>query len=166
MNEIAGNIVKRSDKVAYIGVEVSGAETFMRMQGFTALTPTKNPAEYTRQYVDEEFERSEVVRYKPEIAYGFDLFTPNSAQQPIVDVHDGEKLGSDTYVYIVVVDYSKEPQGGAYPATKRQWAIVPSGEADGTDAYTYSGKFAAQGALISGTAEVDANQMTATFAEA
>ena len=45
-------LVKRSDKVSFLGCLADGSETFNRMRGFTTLSGSKNPTEYSRRYVD------------------------------------------------------------------------------------------------------------------
>ena len=45
-------LVKRSDKVSFFGNMGTGTETFNRMRGFTTLSGSKNPTEYSRRYVD------------------------------------------------------------------------------------------------------------------
>ena len=55
-------IFKRCDKLAFYGVKSEDGEvTYKRMTGFTEITTSKEPKEYKRQYVDEEFETSDVV---------------------------------------------------------------------------------------------------------
>ena len=41
MND-ARTLVKRSDKVAFLGCTATGTETFNRMRGFTTLSGSKN----------------------------------------------------------------------------------------------------------------------------
>ena len=76
--ELNGNLVKRSDKVAYYGIPgVNNAVTYTRMQGFTETTKSKNPIEYSRQYVDESFERSDVTGYSTAMSFAFDQYKDN-----------------------------------------------------------------------------------------
>lgn len=53
-------LVKRSDKKAFIGVTKNTTTTFHRMKGFTQISTSKNPVEYSRKYVDMDFEISDV----------------------------------------------------------------------------------------------------------
>ena len=66
---MARTLVKRSDKVSFLGCINKGSETFNRMRGFTSLSGSKNPSEYSRQYVDEEFETTDVTGYSPSIDF-------------------------------------------------------------------------------------------------
>ena len=48
-------LVRRSQRVAFYGIPVSGGgeiSTYNRMEHFTSLTEGKNPITYERQYVD------------------------------------------------------------------------------------------------------------------
>ena len=55
-------LVKRSDKVAFLGCldDLGVTPTFNRMRGFTTLSQSKNPAEYSRRYIDEDQEQTDV----------------------------------------------------------------------------------------------------------
>ena len=64
-------IVARHKKVAFFGVVSGNTETFTRMPKFTQLTTNKTPMEYSRQYVDEPFQETDVVGYSPSISYAF-----------------------------------------------------------------------------------------------
>lgn len=44
-------------------------KTYTRMTGFTSMSESKNSTEYSRQYVDEASERSDVVGYSPSNDY-------------------------------------------------------------------------------------------------
>ena len=42
-------LVKRSDKVSFLGCLKDGSEKFNRMRGFTTLSGSKNPSEYSKE---------------------------------------------------------------------------------------------------------------------
>ena len=45
-----GKLVQRADKVAFYGVKGEGdAVTYHRMKGFTDISTSKNPKEYSRK---------------------------------------------------------------------------------------------------------------------
>lgn len=94
-------LVLRAKRVAFMAAGTDGKLT--RMTKFTAMTPAKNPKEYTRQYVDESTETSDVIGYAPSIEYSFDLHTDNAVHEALAAISDGELLGSDTHVEIVTV---------------------------------------------------------------
>lgn len=155
-------LVKRSDKVSFFGNMSTGTETFNRMRGFTTLSGSKNPTEYSRQYVDEEFETTDVTGYSPSIEFGFDQYSGDVVHDEMVEILDGEKTGTDARRNIVTVDFS-QPDGGGYKATKREYAIIGDSEGDSMDAYTYSGTFRATGSRIEGTATLNSDSSVATF---
>ena len=164
MNE-ERKLVKRSDKVSFFGNMNTGTETFNRMRGFTTLSGSKNPSEYSRQYVDEEFETTDVTGYSPSIDFGFDQYKNDLVHDEMVTILDGEKTGTDARRNIVTVDFSQPISGqeGAYKATKREYAIIGDSDGDSMDAYTYSGTFRATGSRIVGTATLNSDSSVATF---
>lgn len=154
MAETKEVLVKRSQRVAYMDVATSGGPaSFERMTGFTSMTNAKNPKEYSRQYVDMDTETSDVVGYAPSIDYSFDCYSNNPVHEKIAKIHDGELLGNETHVDIVVVDlFKKSSAGEKYYATKRTYAVIPDSDGDGTDALIYSGSLKAVGVLTVGNA--------------
>lgn len=159
-----GKLVKRHQKVAYYGVPTADSTTvtFTRMQGFTSLSTAKNPKEYSRQYVDEAFEESDVVGYSPSMSYAFDQHKGNTVHDDIVKITDGELTGDDAVRDIILVDLT-EKTGDTYAARKRSFSVIPDSEGDSTDAYTYSGTFKTKGASIEGTVTIDDSTNTLNF---
>lgn len=160
-----GTLTSRAKIVAFYGIKSgsgeSAATVYHRMQGFTSLSTSKNPKEYTRQYVDEEFEQTDVVGYSPSIAYTFDRYDGNVVHEDIARITNGELTGNDALVDILVVDTTET----ANNAVKRTYAVIPDSEGDSMDAYTYSGNFKVKGDKVKGTATLGENGMTATFSE-
>ena len=144
---MSNTLVKRSDKVAFYGIKAAEGDTYTyhRMQGFTDMSTSKNPIEYSRQYVDEDFEQADVVGYSPSIAYGFDQFAGNAVHEDIAKISDDELLGSAAIRPIVLVDLTK---ASGVNAVKRDFAVIPDSEGDSTDAYTYSGNLKVKGDKI------------------
>lgn len=154
------NLVKRNQKIAFMEVE----NELKRMQKFTEISTSKNPVEYSRTYVDEEGETTDVTGYSEEKSYAFDQYTDNPVHQKIAEITDDELTGEDATVAIVVVDKSQLGKtDGTYIARKRNYAVVPDSDGDSTDAYTYSGSFKAKGNYIKGTATISDDGLTATF---
>ena len=138
------------------------ATTYNRMHGFTDMGKSANPSEYSRRYVDERTERSDVTGYAPEIGYGFDQTKGDKVQQVIVDITDDELTGKK--VTIVTVDFSQEgATANTYVARKREYSVIPDSDGDSTDAYTYSGSFKAAGDIVKGTASSKDNWETCSF---
>lgn len=155
-------LIKRSDKVSFFGNMNTGTETFNRMRGFTTLSSSKNPKEYSRQYVDEEFETNDVVGYSPSIDFGFDQYKNDLVHDEMVAILDGEKIGTEARRNIVTVDFS-QPSNGGYKATKREYSIIGDTDGDSMDAYTYSGTFKSAGKRITGIATMNSDSSVATF---
>jgi len=165
MNDNDRKLIKRSDKVSFLGCVSDGEEQFNRMRGFTTLSTSKNATEYSRRYVDEEFETTDVTGYSPSIDFGFDQYINDAVHTEMVEILDNEKLGTEARRNIVTVDFSKEAGEGSYNAVKREYAIIGDSEGDSMDAYTYSGTFRATGKRIVGSATVDETGAIATFTE-
>lgn len=161
MSNTKQRIVNRSQRVAFMDTSVSESETekFERMTKFTSMTNAKNPKEYSRQYVDEDTEQSDVVGYAPSVDYSFDRHTDNPVHEKICKIHDGELLGNDTHVDIVLVDlFKKSTTGEKYYATKRTYAVIPDSDGDGTDALIYSGSFKAVSGIEEGYVTFDGGE--------
>ena len=142
-----GNLVTRPKKLAFWQLPNG---SFQRMEGFTDLSYSQNPKEYSRQYVDEEFERTDIVGYAPSISYSFDRYTGNEVLEDIVKITENEYIGDLMKRTIVTVDLST---GGAVsPAKMRDYSVIPDTNGDTTDCLTYSGNFKAKGLLIDCTA--------------
>ena len=132
-------LVKRCEKLAFMKV----GEKYCRMTNFTEISVGKNTKEYTRQYVDEEFERSSVVGYATSVSYSFDYDNENEVHAVIKKITDGELLADDAVVEIVMVDVTDEESSNN--AISRSWSVIPENEGGSIDAYTYSGSFRANG---------------------
>lgn len=148
-------MIKRSDKKAFYGVPgTGGTSTFTRMKYFTELSTSKNPGEYSRQYVDEPEERTDVVRYSPSISFNFDDTAGDAVLEDIVSIINEELLGEDAQREIVQVDFAREVDGGGYEAVKRTFAVIADSEGGGVDAYTYGGTFKTVGSKVFGSATI------------
>ena len=159
-------MVKRCQRVAFMNTDTTGsAPKYDRMTKFSSLSNSKNPKEYNRQYVDQEFEESDVVGYAPSIGYSFDRHTNTPVHDTIAKIHDGEYTCAETLVDIVVIDLF-DPVGsteGTYIARKRTWAVIPDADGDGNDALVYTGSFKAKSSVETGTATLSADGKTLTY---
>lgn len=142
-----GNLVTRPKKLAFWKLPNG---SFQRMEGFTDLGYSQNPKEYSRQYVDEEFERTDIVGYAPSISYSFDRYTGNEVLADIVKITENEYIGDLMKRTIVTVDLSSGSM--IAPAKMRDYAVIPDTNGDTTDCLTYSGNFKSKGVLIDCTA--------------
>ncbi|MDY4976314.1 MAG: hypothetical protein SO147_05390 [Clostridia bacterium] len=159
-----GNIVQRAKKLAFYGVEGDNQSVvFHRMKGFTKLETEKNPSEYSRQYVDELFEETDVTGYSPAVNYEFDRYADDPVHQDIVALTDEEKVGDEAIRTLIMADLAVPNEDGSYPAISRDFAVIPDSEGDGTDAYIYTGAFRAKGEKVFGTVVISGD--TAVFTQ-
>lgn len=158
------NIVKRSEKIPFYGIEKDGEVIFTRMTGFTEISVNKNPIEHKRQYVDEDFERNDVVGYTTSLAFSFDMFKDNAVHEDIISIFDNEKVGDSALRSIVIVDLSSA-ENGSYSAVKREFTLIPDKEGDSSYTYTYSGTLNAAGEKVFGTATSADDWQTCVFTE-
>lgn len=165
---MALGIVKRHEKVAFMEVKTKGSGTkIVRMKGFTALSTKSNAKEYSRQYVDEPFETTDVVGISVSQDFDFDQTKGNEVSDFLVDIIENEKLGADAIVNIIQVDFTSPvaSEDGYFHAVKRAFSVVADSRGDGTDAYKYSGTFKVAGDRIAGKANTSDKWETITFTE-
>lgn len=166
MAQMDGTLQLRSDKVAFLGIPKEGGQAgekeYKRMQGFTSFSVSKNPKEYSRQYVDESQEQTDVTGYSPSIEFGFDRYTGNDVHDFLGEIIDNEIIGTPAVVDILIVDMSKD-EATEENAQLRPYAVIADTEGDSMDAYTYSGTFAVKGDKTWGKAVVSADGLTATW---
>ncbi len=154
--------LKRSEKLAFLAVTNGEETTYHRLKNFTEFSVSKNPVNYSRQYIDEDFKRNDVVSYAPSVSYSFDYDNENASHQIIVNITDNELVGDGALVNIVFVDTANNA-GGECTASLRQWSVVPDKEGSDSTAYDYSGTFYANGKRIVGTATTEDNWETCSF---
>ena len=165
MADAVAKMVQRHQRLAFMNTGTEEAPAFTRMTKFTNMTNNKNPKEYSRQYVDCAAEEADVVGYAPSIEYSFDRHTNTPVHNLIAKIHDGELVGTDTLVDILLVDLFTADENRSCEARKRTYAVIPSADGDGTDALVYSGSFKCKSAIVKGTAVLDDAELTATFTE-
>lgn len=139
-------LVQRTGKLAFY--KPFGETVYRRMQGFTDLGSSKNPKEYSRQYVDEDFERTDITGYSPSISYAFDRYKGNPVLNDIVKITEDELVGENMVREIINVDMTTvvSNNGVATANAKiRQYAVIPDSDGDSTDCLTYSGNFKSRG---------------------
>lgn len=159
---MANKIKKRSDKIAFYGVTENNVTTYYRMKGFTDFTVNKNPAEYSRKYVDESFEQSDVVGYSPSVSFALDVIKGNKVAEDIENISVKESVGEDIVRSIVIVDLSKRDET-QFDAVMRDFSVIIDTEGSGTDAYQISGTLKAKSNVITGTATTSDSFETVTF---
>src|SRR5699024_7840499 len=148
MDKLTPKFVRRADKVTYLKV---GENEYHRMKGFSALTTNFNPEEYSRQYVDESFETTDVVAISRSLDFEMDQRKNDPVHEIMVDIIENEKLGDDAVVALLSVDFTEEVEGG-FKAVKRDFSVIPESGGDGTEFYKYSGTFNVKGEPVEGYA--------------
>lgn len=123
-------LVKRSEKLAFLEViSTDGESTYERMEGFTDMSFSKNAKEYSRGYVDEDTDRTDITSYAESISYTFDRYADSPATEEIVNITENEMIGTDAVRRIVTVDLTKMTGLGSdsfsAAARVRPYAIVP-----------------------------------------
>lgn len=156
------NILKRSEKIPFYGVVSGESVVYTRMTGFTEISVNKNPIEHKRQYIDEDFERNDVVGYTTSIGFSFDMFRDDAVHSDIAGIFDNEKVGNGALRSIIIVDLSSQ-EDGACTAVKRDFTLIPDKEGDSNFAYTYSGTLNAASEKVFGSATSQDNWQTCTF---
>lgn len=150
--------VRRSEKVNFMELEDG---SFARMKNFTSMGEDKNAEEYSRVYVDEDFETVDVTGISTGVSFSMDQSINDPVHEVIVSIFDEEKLGSDSSVTIVSVDFTQkivdELEGVAYKAKRREFSLIPESEGTEDQAYSYDGTFRVKGVTEHGKAifEVD-----------
>lgn len=151
-------VYKRSDIVNFMNTGTSSNPVYTRMQGFTSGGKQLNAKKYSRQYIDEEFERESTTGYSPNIPYNFDRIEDNAVHEKLTSIHENELKGE--VVDILTVNTVTNE------ARLRSYDVNPDSEGDGSDAYQYSGNFHASGDMSVGTATISNDGLTATFTPA
>lgn len=144
------DIVMRTGKLAFY--KCLGENFYRRMEGFTELSNSKGTKEYTRQYVDEDFERTDVSGYSPEISYAFDRYKAHPVLDDIIYITENELIGQAMVRDFVILDMTTAVSNNGTTWTAegkmRRWAVIPDTDGDTTDCMTYSGTFKCRGEMI------------------
>ena len=160
-----GKLINRHDKVAYYGVkDTDGNVIYHRMCGFTKMDTSKNPVEYTRRYIDESFEQTDVVAFSPSISFAFDRYSGNPVHEDIVQLADNEIMGTDAVRSIVIADISTKNDNGECSAIMRDFSVMVENEGNSNDAHTLSGTMSTKGEKVFGKAVLSDDAQTLTFA--
>lgn len=153
-------MVKSINRLFFYGVKGTGdTVVYHRMKGFEELSKSLNPNEYTRKYVDEEFERSDITRYSPSISFSFDLVQSNAVHTDISTIAKNEIVGSGAVRSILAVEIDNDTDN----AVLRDFSVILDAEDNSEDFYKYSGSFKANGDKVLGTATSSDDWQTATF---
>ncbi len=154
-------LVLRCQFESYMKCGINTPSFYLIGEGFTAFPEAKNPVEYTRKYINDKTERTDVIGYAPSISYSCDAIKDDPCVQKIMEITDKEYLGVNTYVEIVNVNCWEQTNSNEYKACKRTYAVIPDTKGDGTEALIYSGTLKAVSDPVYGAF----NRSTFTFIE-
>ena len=94
-------LVARSDMRSYLLVDGAYCEIG---DGFTDFTENKNPREYSRQYIHESSERTDLIGFAPSVTYAFDVYDADAVQETLLEIMLSEAVGDAAYVCKSFVD--------------------------------------------------------------
>lgn len=139
----------RADYLSYMQTVLHDPGIHLIGEGFTNLAESKNPTEYSRKYIHERTQRNDVTGYSSAFEYSTDGYTNDPVVLEIMAITDQELIGTDTRRTIYCVNsWEKGNAEGSCVAYKREYAIIPGGKADGTDALIYTGSLKACGDFV------------------
>ncbi|MBQ8824107.1 MAG: hypothetical protein IJZ64_02635 [Ruminococcus sp.] len=143
------SVVKRSEKLAFWGVGFVNSTHFVRVEAFTEMAFSKNAIEYTRRYVDEDTDRTDVTGYSESISYNFDRYVGHPVLEDLVSITENEKTGVAAVRVVAVVDLTTAVgmgNGVARAEVRRcTYTIVPDSNGNTNDCMTYSGNIKIRG---------------------
>ncbi len=150
-------LVTRSDMRSYLMVNGKYCEIG---DGFTDFTENKNPKEYSRQYIHESSERTDLVGFAPSVTYAFDVYDADAVQGALMEIMLSEATGDAAAVDVVTAFLHKTVGGTKVEAVKRTYTVCPAKLGAGTDALICSGTLKARGDAVRG--EFDTSSLTFT----
>ena len=140
-------LVTRSDMRSYLLVNGKYCEIG---DGFTDFTENKNPREYSRQYIHESAERTDLVGFAPSVTYAFDVYDADAVQGALLEIMLSEATGDAAAVDVVTAFLHKTSGGTKVEAVKRSYTVCPAKLGAGTDALVCSGTLKARGDAVRG----------------
>ncbi len=154
-------LISRDQWKAYMDTGTADApKNSLIGEGFTSFSESKNPKEYSRQYIHERTERTDVVGYAPSISYSTDVYSEDPVIRKIIEITDRELIGTDAQVTVFLVNEWEEVEGGLR-AFQRRYSVIPNTRGDGTDTMIYSGTLKAVGDIVEGVWDNSTSTFTA-----
>ena len=150
-------LVARSDMRSYLLVDGAYCEIG---DGFTDFTENKNPREYSRQYIHESSERTDLIGFAPSVTYAFDVYDADAVQETLLEIMLSEAVGDAAAVEVVTAFLHKNLGGSRVEAVKRSYTVCPAKLGAGNEALICSGTLKARGDGVRG--EFDTSALTFT----
>lgn len=163
--EVKQQLITRDQMYSFM--ECADGKLHLIGEGFTDLSESKGPKEYTRKYVNYKTEVTDVIGYAPSYSYTCDVISGDPVIDEIIDITDYEKIGTAAHRNIVSVNgWMPGTTTGTFAAFQRKFAVVPDQKGSGTEALIYSGTLKARGDLIPGSFDAKTNTFTPDTAQA
>ncbi|MBR5870411.1 MAG: hypothetical protein IKZ09_05205 [Clostridia bacterium] len=148
-------LMTRSDMRSYLLVGGAYCEIG---EGFTDFTENKNPKEYSRQYIHEAEERTDLVGFAPSVTYAFDVFDADAVQAALMEIMLSEATGDAAAVTVVTAFLHRQTANGRVEAIRREYTVCPAKIGSGTEALICSGTLKSRGDACRGSFDVEAKQ--------
>ena len=148
-------LVTRSGMRSYLLVNGAYCEIG---DGFTEFTENKNPREYSRQYIHESAERTDLVGFAPSVTYAFDVFDADEVQAALMEIMLSEATGDAASVTVVTAFLHKSCGENRVEAVRRDYTVCPAKLGAGTEALICSGTLKARGEACRGEFDITAKQ--------
>lgn len=126
--------------------------------GFTDFTENKNPKEYSRQYIHEASERTDLVGFAPSVTYAFDVFDADEVQAALMEMMLSEAVGDAAAVTVVTAFLHRTCGEGRVEAVRRMYTVCPAKMGSGTEALICSGTLKSRGDAYRGEFDLAAKQ--------
>ncbi|MBO5649451.1 MAG: hypothetical protein J6S76_06005 [Clostridia bacterium] len=131
------SLITRSAMRSYLSVDGVYNEIG---EGFTDFTENKNPREYSRRYIHESTERTDLVGFAPSVTYAFDVCDADCVQEHLLKMTMEEEVGADARVTVVTAFlYRPGEREGCVRAIRRAYTVCPARLGSGTEALICSG---------------------------
>lgn len=125
-------------------------------EGFTDFTENKNPVEYSRHYIHEATERTDIVGFAPSVTYAFDILDADEVQAALMEITVSESIGDAAVVTVVTAFlYNRDDDGYAH-AVRREYTVCPGKMGQGTEALICTGTLKSRGDADYGVFDTDA----------
>lgn len=156
-------LAMRAKLAHYMDTGDSNTPVWSRIgEGFTDFTESKNAQEYTRQYINEQTETTDVTGYSPSIAYSADVYDDDPVCQKVVEISDDELVGDAAQVEIVTAnEYEISGSETTCTAYKRTYSVIPDQKGSGVQQLVYTGTLRAVGDQVKGTFNPETKTFTA-----
>lgn len=156
------HLVMRSSVLAFMNIQKDPLQLprySLIGDGFTRLVNNKAPTEYTRKFVNQRTETTDIIKYQTEILYEIDVLSNNEVIRRILDITDGEWRTGAAMTDVVTVwtdEIVARPMVCA--ASRRQYKIIPTTIGDDIQTLRTTGKMVAQGEAEKGFFDVQSGK--------